>query len=499
MNFTSIEYYIYFLPAVLLSFLIIRRYNNKNNLQVLLLLFSSWIFFWFASGWHIVLLLISTLVDWNAGKYIYKSTSKSIRKKVLIFSLTINLFLLGVFKYLDFLIETFNLVSLEFGHSPSLSSFNLLLPVGISFYTFQTMSYTIDIFQGKCKPYDSFWDFACYAAFFPQLVAGPIVRSEHFRKQIEKGFQFKLVNLKIGLTFILYGLFKKIVIADNIANQVNIIFTNQSDLSNFFVVFYGSFLFGIQIYCDFSAYSTIAIGSAKLFGIDLPQNFNHPFFSKSPEEYWKKWHISLSSWLRDYLYTPIAIKAARNKKSINHILIKSTMVTMLLGGLWHGASWNFVLWGFVHGSVIVIHQKFRNNLLISKFKSSNNFIFNGFSWFSTQLFIIFTWILFRVQETDMLVRCIKTFFFIDCNFNIFEFYTSISDNSGDDFYVGRFFVLGLVFMFVFFHYLSYRLGGLEKYLSRLPNHFWSLIMSFLLVLTILLRPINPIEFIYFRF
>ena len=465
---------------------------------LLILLLSSWVFFWFASGWHLILLLISTLVDWNSGKFIYRSKSKSSKRLILFSSLTVNLFLLGTFKYLDFIIETLNFITFEIGKPFNFGTFNLLLPVGISFYTFQTMSYSIDVFQGKSKPYTSFVDFACYAAFFPQLVAGPIVRSEHFRNQIKHGLFFKPLNLKIGLTFICYGLFKKIVIADNIANQVNLIFTNQSDLSNFFLVFYGSFLFGIQIYCDFSAYSTIAIGSAKLFGIDLPQNFNHPFFSKSPEEYWKKWHISLSTWLRDYLYTPIAIKAARNKQSLTIILFKSIMITMLLGGLWHGASWNFVLWGFVHGFMIVLHQKFRSITPLRNIKLLNPNLYNGSSWFLTQLFIIFTWILFRVQETGMLVRCIKTFFFIDCNFNILEFYSHLTGNT-EGFFVGRFFVFGLVVLFVFAHYLSYKLGGLEKRISELNNYKWGFLISLLISFTILLRPMNPVEFIYFRF
>ena len=497
MNFTSTEYYLFFLPIVLLSVFLIWR--GKKHEQIYVLLIFSWIFFWFASEWHLILLLLSTLIDWNAGKFIYNSKNTAHRRQILLLSLSVNLTLLGTFKYLDFFIESFNFFSFQLGSSNQFSPLNLLLPVGISFYTFQTMSYTIDIYQGKIKPMAHFSEFACYAAFFPQLVAGPIVRNDHFSNQIKNGLSFNSLNIKVGMTLIVYGLFKKIVIADNIANQVNNIFIPEADLGNFFLVFYGSFLFGIQIYCDFSAYSTIAIGSAKLFGINLPQNFNHPFFSKSPEEYWKRWHISLSSWLRDYLYTPIAIRSARNRESLNKIVIKSTMITMLLGGLWHGAGWNFVLWGFVHGLMIVIHQILKNSSIFSNFKSINSSVYSGGSWFLTQLFVIFTWILFRVQDNAMLVRCVKTFFLIDCNFEIVEFYTMLSVSSGGDFYVGRFFTFGLVLLFIIFHYLSYKCGGLEQKIANLSPIYWGALMGFIIGCTILFRPMNPVDFIYFRF
>lgn len=487
MNFTTIEYYIYFLPIVILSVFFLR----KKEHHLFTLLIYSWIFFWFASGWHLILLLISTIVDWNAGKFIFNSSNPVFKKRILWCSLLINLLLLGIFKYLDFFIDTLNLVSLTFGPSLDIKNVNLILPVGISFYTFQTMSYTIDIYQGKNKPFDSFLSFACYAAFFPQLVAGPIVRSDYFRKEIENGIRFRLSNFKIGITLIVYGLFKKIAIADNLSSQVDAIFTSESDLSNFFLVSFGAFLFGIQIYCDFSAYSTIAIGSAKLFDIDLPQNFNHPFFAKSPDEYWKRWHISLSSWLRDYLYNPIAIRSARQKQSMNLILIKSTMITMLLGGLWHGASWNFVLWGFAHGIIIIFHQLFRKVSILQTLKGRNLSIYFFFSWFLTQFCILFSWILFRVQESDMLIRCIKTFFLLDCNFSLSTFYIGLGS--------GRFFIIILVFFFSIIHYISYRFGGLEKRLMSLNSLYWGSIMGSMLALTILLKPTEPTDFIYFRF
>jgi len=433
-------------------------------------------------------------VDWNAGNAINKTVNLKLKKQILFLSLFVNLFLLGTFKYLDFIIETFNFVSLEFGPGVKIETFNLLLPVGISFYTFQTMSYTIDIFREKIKPMNNFWEFACYAAFFPQLVAGPIVRNSDFRNQIEKGIKFKYLNLKIGITLICYGLFKKIVIADNIANQVNHIFTPGNDFSNFFLVSYGAFLFGIQIYCDFSAYSTIAIGSAKLFDINLPENFKHPFFSHSPQEFWKRWHISLSSWLRDYLYIPLG-----GSKNGNKILIFSLMGTMLLGGLWHGASWNFVLWGFLHGLLLLCHRFLSTRTFFNFYFSKYPKLMHIISCFITQYFVFLTWLVFRLEDLDILIPSLKAFLLVESNFDIFYFYSSLPNNSAENYFVGRFFVIGILVIFLIFHIISYRLEGLEKKVSDLPPFQWSFLMGTLIGLTIILRTTTPVDFIYFRF
>ena len=297
MDFVNFNYYSIFLPIAIISVLFFAR--NKRNYQITILLLMSYVFFWLASGWHVLLLLTSTVVDWVAGKRICLSQDKTTRKRWLTASLTVNLGILAIFKYLDFLIETWNLTTLKFDSAPELDTFGLLLPVGISFYTFQTMSYTIDIYRKKHDPYESFRDFACYAAFFPQLVAGPIVRSQHFLEQIKNPLTVNNYRFRLGLTLIIYGLAKKLIIADNVALHVNSIFTEGADLTNIALVWWGSLCFGIQIYCDFSAYTDIALGSAHLLGIKLPENFKSPYTANSPQDFWRRWHISLSTWLRD--------------------------------------------------------------------------------------------------------------------------------------------------------------------------------------------------------
>ena len=317
--------------------------RGKRDRRVVLLVAMSYLFFWMASGWHFLLLAISTCTDWIAGRRISDSDDQTTRKRWLIASLTINLGLLATFKYLDFIIESLNLVALRLPSSPEIDTVGLLLPVGISFYTFQTMSYTIDIFRGKSKPYQRFHDFACYASFFPQLVAGPIVRSHEFLGQIENPKEFSMGRARLGITLIVYGLFKKMVIADNVALHVNSIFSEGAALDNTALVWWGALCFGIQIYCDFSGYTDIALGSAHLLGVELPENFRTPYAATSPRDVWRRWHISLSTWLRDYLYIPLGVVGTGLGMAI------ALMATMLLGGLWHGASWNFVLWGFLHG------------------------------------------------------------------------------------------------------------------------------------------------------
>jgi alginate O-acetyltransferase complex protein AlgI len=484
MDFTTPEYYTIFLPIVVVLVLFIGRKNRE--MQVLVMLAMSYIFFWLASGWHVILLLTSTLIDWTAGKKIHASDKQKIRKRWLIGSLTVNLGLLATFKYLDFLIETWNLASLRFDGAPELDTFGLLLPVGISFYTFQTMSYTIDIYRKKHAPYERFIDFACYAAFFPQLVAGPIVRSQHFLEQITKPVSSTPYQFRLGLTLIIYGLAKKLIIADNVALHADTIFVEGAALNNIGLVWWGSLCFGIQIYCDFSAYTDIALGSAYLIGIELPENFKTPYAARSPQDFWRRWHISLSSWLRDYLYIPLG-----GSRGGSRVLVISLMGTMLLGGLWHGASWNFVLWGFMHGILLLCHRK-----LIKFSRVKNLFeILPKFSaligWVVTQYFIFMTWLVFRVEDTSMMIRSLKSFVGYDAHWNMNELYESLPDV--------KLMTIGLVGLFVIGHGISGKLGGFKIWLSKQNSLIWGVSCGMLLVATFLLRPAETVEFIYFRF
>ena len=362
-----------------------------------------------------ILLAISTCTDWFIAKKIFNSTDTKIRKWLLIFTLTLNLGLLATFKYLDMIIDSYGLIQLQFSNLPTIPRANLLLPVGISFYTFQTMSYSIDIYRDKYEPYNSFIDFAAYAAFFPQLVAGPIVRADHFLKQIKKPLGFKERNFRLAITFILYGLVKKLVFADNVAIHVDAIFTEGVDLTNTALVWWGTLCFGIQIYCDFSAYSDIAIGSALLLGIRLPENFKTPYAARSPQDFWRRWHISLSTWLRDYLY--ISLGGSRYGQRRLYIAL---MATMALGGLWHGASWNFVLWGVVHGIILICHRliiklDFIKHIFDSRIWKTPAVIFG---WFVTQVLVFFTWLIFRVEDSALLTESIRGFLYIDANFDL---------------------------------------------------------------------------------
>lgn len=484
-DFTEIGYYFWFLPTVAIITLIFLRNNLKR--QIIFLIFMSYLFFILASGWHIILLLISTIVDWNSGNRIFKNDNKLIKKRWLKFSIIINLSILAIFKYLDFIIKTLGWVTLKFGNHTVIDEFGIILPVGISFYTFQTMSYTIDIYREKQRPAESFTDFACYAAFFPQLVAGPIVRYDEFRGQINDNLTFERRNLKIGITLILYGLVKKMIFADNFALHADSVFGSDDNLDNTILIYWGALMFGMQIYCDFSAYSDIALGSARILGINLPENFKTPYSSTSVQEFWRKWHISLSTWLRDYLY--ISLGGNRNGEVKMYGAI---MVTMILGGLWHGASWNFVLWGLLHGILLVIHRLIINREIIKIVKRKFTKTYFIFSLIITQWLIFLTWIIFRVEDTTILIRSIKSYLLLDSNF---DFEIAFNAIPGKNIFTA---VLALVFMIG--HLLSSNKKIALKYkISNLKDVSWGSVIGIMLVSIWLFKPEEVVSFIYFRF
>jgi alginate O-acetyltransferase complex protein AlgI len=484
MDFVTPDYYLYFLPAVV--FLTLGIASRKRRMQILILLVMSYLFFWFASGWHILLLLISTCVDWTAGKKLSKSEDISYRKRWVKVSILVNLSLLCVFKYIDFIIESINFVSLRFDGSSSIESVGIALPVGISFYTFQTMSYTIDIYRKKQSPYDSFLDFACYAAFFPQLVAGPIVRADHFSSEIEQPLFTNSYRFRLGLTLIIYGIAKKLVIADNLAVHANSIFIEGDHLANIGLIWWATLCFGIQIYCDFSAYTDIAIGSAYLIGVRLPENFKTPYAATTPQDFWRRWHISLSTWLRDYLYIPLG--GSRNGQ---RRLIFALMMTMLLGGLWHGASWNFVLWGLVHGILLIVHRFGSKVVIIESFFNKTGRIGVLLSWLVTQYFVFFTWLIFRVEDIEVLLPSMKTFLGIGGHFDLHEMCDALPEI--------KILTFSLAFGFILLHGLSGKLKGGKMWLARRHPLIWGVICGIMLTLAFHLRPAETIEFIYFRF
>lgn len=484
MDFVTSDYYLYFLPAAFVLAMWLSLGIRKYQISILVLM--SYLFFWFASGWHLILLLISTCVDWTAGSKIAKSEDGLIKKRWLKLSLVTNLTILGLFKYLDFIIESLNWVSLKIPGSPEMDTFGLALPVGISFYTFQTMSYTIDIYRDESKKYDSFLDFACYAAFFPQLVAGPIVRADHFRKEIAEPLAMNSMKFRLGLTLIIYGIAKKFIVADNVALHANYIFTEGEHLANIGLIWWGTLCFGIQIYCDFSAYTDIAIGSAYLLGVKLPENFKTPYAATSPQDFWRRWHISLSTWLRDYLYIPLGGSRNGTKR-----MIFALMMTMLLGGLWHGASWNFILWGFVHGLLLIIHRFGKDIPVISNFFTKSGRFGLLISWLVTQICVFFTWMIFRIEDTSVLLPSMKTFFGIGGHFDLDEMYNFLPEIK---------LLTGIIVLgFIILHGISGKLGGGKLWLSRRNPIVWGVICGSALTLSFYLRPSETIDFIYFRF
>ena len=483
MDFTTPSYYGIFLPVILLIAFNLKRKSLRS--ETISLLVFSYIFFWYSSGWYVLLLLISTLTDWIVVRRMLTAGIEEIsRKKWLWFSITVNLGFLVVFKYLDMIIEWFNLVSLQVD-GPELPLQHLFLPVGISFYTFQSMSYSIDVYRTNEKTFDTFIQFACYVSFFPQLVAGPIVRAKHFHSELTKERSFTVANLKIGLAFIVFGLFKKLVIADNLGLHVDEIFSSAKAVENSITVLYGSLCFGIQIYCDFSAYTDIAIGSAILFGIRLPENFNHPYLSASPQEFWRRWHITLSTWLRDYVY----ISFGGNRKGVRRMYL-ALFATMALGGIWHGASFNFLLWGIVHGIILILHRilsRTRQNMQFKERFTKAHFLI---SWFVTQYLVFLTWLIFRVQDTALLFSSMKSFLLFG-DFGIMDTYRSLPDV--------KFLTFLFILMFIAAHFLGSKYGCLRTRLSEQKLLPYSIILGFMFTAIFILRPAEISTFIYFQF
>ena len=341
MLFNSIQFLIFFPIVVGLYFVIPHKY------RWILLLAASYYFYMAWRAEYIFLIIISTLVDYYAGLMMEKQVEKSKRKKFLLLSLFSNLGLLFTFKYFNFFSNSLTEVFRYFNIFYDSPTFKLLLPVGISFYTFQTLSYSIDVYRGHKKAEKHLGYFALYVAFFPQLVAGPIERSQRLLPQFFDKHHFDYQRVTDGLKLMMWGFFKKVVIADRLAILVNQVYNNAQNYEGFPLVL-ATYFFAFQIYCDFSGYSDIAIGAAQVMGFNLMENFRRPYHAKSISEFWKRWHISLSTWFRDYLYIPLG--GNRVKKGRWYL---NLFLTFLISGLWHGANWTFIIWGAMHGFYLI--------------------------------------------------------------------------------------------------------------------------------------------------
>ncbi|NNF75988.1 MAG: MBOAT family protein [Flavobacteriaceae bacterium] len=336
MLFNSIDFAI-FLPIVFFLYWFVT--NKWLKVQNILVVVSSYVFYGWWDYRFLALIIFSTIVDYIVGRMLSRTESKPARLRLLWVSILVNIGFLGFFKYYNFFVDNFIEAFSFFGKEISPNTLNIILPVGISFYTFQTLSYTIDVYKRKLEPTRDIIAFAAFVSFFPQLVAGPIERATHLLPQFYKKRKFDYEMAKDGMRQILWGLFKKVVIADNCAEFVNQVFANYADQSASTLVM-GSFFFAFQIYCDFSGYSDIAIGTARLFGFDLMKNFAFPYFSRDIAEFWRRWHISLSTWFRDYLYIPLG----GSRGGVN-MKIRNTFIIFLVSGFWHGANWTFIIWG----------------------------------------------------------------------------------------------------------------------------------------------------------
>ncbi len=392
MIFNSIDFAI-FLPIVFILYWFV---TNKNlKLQNLLIVAASYVFYGWWDWRFLSLILFSTLVDYSIGRTLKNEESQTKRKALLWASILVNLGFLGFFKYYNFFLESFISAFSFFGTEINANSLNIILPVGISFYTFQTLSYTIDVYKRKLQPTTDFIVFSAFVSFFPQLVAGPIERATNLLPQFYKQRVFDYSKVVDGMRQILWGLFKKIVIADNCAEYANMIFNNSADYSGAALVL-GAVLFTLQIYGDFSGYSDIAIGTSRLFGFNLKQNFAFPYFSRDIAEFWRRWHISLSTWFRDYLYIPLG-------GSRGGILqkIRNTFIIFIVSGFWHGANWTFVVWGALNAIYflpLLLTNNNRNNLEVVAKGRLLPSVKELFLMLLTFGLTVFAWIFFRAEN-----------------------------------------------------------------------------------------------------
>jgi alginate O-acetyltransferase complex protein AlgI len=392
-EFNSLEYVLLLVVTSLLFF------GAGYRARLVVLIAASLVFY---AAWNVPLvslIVISAVVDYTAGRLLarYEGDAKAKRKAVLAVSLVVNLGLLGYFKYANFFLDNLHAA---FDLGPGGQVLDIVLPPGISFYTFQTMSYTIDVYRGKIRPTTSFLRFFLYVSFFPQLIAGPIERAGHLLVQFDQAAtrRFQVDNLVGGAQLIVFGMFKKVVIADHCGRLVDQVYADPGVYDGWSALV-ATYAFTLQIYCDFSAYSEIARGSARIFGVDLMRNFDQPYLTRDISTFWRRWHISLSNWFRDYVYIPLG----GNRKGKARTLANLT-ITMFLSGLWHGAAWTFVIWGLFHGVLLLLNAQLGKRI---RAKLPDNTLTRFGEWFLCFHLVVFGWILFRAKGMDQFVAVVR--------------------------------------------------------------------------------------------
>ncbi len=404
MFFNSLDFAI-FLPIVFILYWFVTQRNLK--LQNALLVIASYVFYGWWDWRFLSLIVFSSAVDYLIALKLKKEEKNSKRKGLLWLSVFVNLGFLGFFKYYNFFVDNFVEAFSFFGSKIQPNTLAIILPVGISFYTFQTLSYTIDVYKRKLEPTQDFVSFFAFVSFFPQLVAGPIERATNLLPQFYRARQFHYSKAADGCRQILWGLFKKVVIADQCAEYANLIFNNSSDYSGSTLIM-GAVFFTFQIYGDFSGYSDIAIGTARLFGFDLKQNFAFPYFSRDIAEFWRRWHISLSTWFRDYLYIPLG-----GSRGGAWVKIRNTLIIFIVSGFWHGANWTFIAWGLLNALYflpLLLTKSNRNNLKIVAAHTSLPTLKDCIAMLITFSITVFAWIFFRAESITHAVDYVRSIF-----------------------------------------------------------------------------------------
>lgn len=404
MLFNSIDFAI-FLPVVFILYWFVTQKNLK--LQNLLIVIASFIFYGWWDWRFLSLILFSIITDYSIGLWLKNTEKEFKRKTILWISIVVNLGFLGFFKYYNFFLDNFITAFSFFGKEIKVNSLNIILPVGISFYTFQTLSYTIDVYKRRLEPTKDFIAFAAFVSFFPQLVAGPIERATNLLSQFYKKRNFDYSKAVDGMRQILWGLFKKIVIADNCAEYANIIFNNSADYSGSTLLL-GAIFFTFQIYGDFSGYSDIAIGTARLFGFNLMRNFAFPYFSRDIAEFWRRWHISLSTWFRDYLYIPLG-----GSKGGIWMKIRNIFIIFIVSGFWHGANWTFIAWGALNAIYFLPLMLTNNNRNHLEIVAQGRYLPNlkeVVQIGTTFMLTVFAWIFFRAENIGHAIAYISEIF-----------------------------------------------------------------------------------------
>ena len=478
MLFNSIDFAIFF-PIVFILYWFATNSNLK--LQNFLIVAASYLFYGWWDWRFLSLILFSTVVDYTVGLKLRNEDNQFKRKILLWTSILVNIGFLGFFKYYNFFLDNFITAFSFFGQEIQGNSLNIILPVGISFYTFQTLSYSIDIYKRKLEPTKDFIAFSAFVSFFPQLVAGPIERATNLLPQFYKKRTFDYSKAVDGMRQILWGLFKKIVIADNCAEYANQIFNNSADLNGSTLVL-GAIFFTFQIYGDFSGYSDVAIGTSRLFGFNLKQNFAFPYFSRDIAEFWRRWHISLSTWFRDYFYIPLG-----GSRGSTWMKVRNTFGIFIVSGFWHGANWTFIVWGTLNAIYflpLLLTKNNRNNLEIvaqGKFFPSIKELF-----FMLQTFglTIFAWIFFRAENIGHAISYISEIF----SSSLFTIPEVLPRN-----------LILLIIVFVFVEWL----GREEQYAIQYLGFKWKkplrYVFYYAIIIVIFLFGGKEQQFIYFQF